>query len=113
MDKVKLPTVTLQGKQYIMVKDRLKYFREHFENHAIITDVKSSEGGALFTATIINKEDKVVSVAHSYGSLKGQKALEKLETVAVGRALAFYGIGIDDSVASADEMNDFINSVSE
>jgi hypothetical protein len=36
-----------------------------------------------------------------------EKALEKLETVAVGRALAFMGIGIVDGLASADEMDRF------
>lgn len=46
---------------------------------------------------------------HSFGSLKGEKALEKLETVAVGRALAFMGIGIVESIASSDEMANFQN----
>lgn len=103
----KLKTINLQGKAYVQVKDRLKYFRENFKDYGILTEAKSNEGSVMFIADIVNAENRTVARAHSFGKISGQKAFEKLETVAVGRALALFGIGIDDSVASADEIQDF------
>lgn len=108
MENNKLPTIDLQGKQYVQVKDRIKYFRENFKDYSIVTEPKSTEGSVMFCAKIVNSNDKIVSTAHSYGKLSQAKAFEKLESVAIGRALAIFGIGIDDSVASADEIADFI-----
>lgn len=105
-----LPTINLKGKQYVQVKDRLKYFREHFADYGIVTVPTIGKDGVVFKAEICNKDGRVVSTGHSFGSFQKDKGMEKQESVAVGRALAFFGIGIDNSVASADEMQDF-NSV--
>jgi hypothetical protein len=48
-----------------------------------------------------------VFIARSAGPIDADKAAEKLETVAVGRALAFMGIGVLESVASADEIQNY------
>ena len=39
------------------------------------------------------------------GYINKTSALENAETSAVGRALAFMGIGVIESIASADELN--------
>ena len=62
-----------------------------------------------FKASIVNDKDRVVATGHSAGMTKGDKATEKLETVAVGRALALMGIGLEEGLASLDEMVDFLN----
>jgi hypothetical protein len=110
MEKVKLPTVNLQGKLYVQVKDRIQYFRENYANYAIRTEPKSTEGSVMFRAEIIDDKDRVLATGHSYGKLTKEKAFEKLESVAIGRALAVFGIGINESVASADEITDFLAS---
>jgi hypothetical protein len=61
----------------------------------------------MFRAEIRDDKGIVLATGHSFGGLKDAKAFEKLETVAIGRALAIYGIGINEGVASADELVDF------
>jgi len=107
MTDIKLPTIKLQGKEYVLVKDRLEYFRENYANFAIVTEPKSTEGSVMFRAEIRDDKGAVVATGHSFGSLKEAKAFEKLETIAIGRALAIFGIGINEGVASADELADF------
>lgn len=102
----KIKTIKLQGKDYAQVKDRLKIFREKFPAGTITTSVDFKEGFAIFTATISIKGE-VVSSAHSLGKTSGAKAFEKLETIAVGRALAFAGFSADGEIASFEEMNEF------
>lgn len=107
MDKIILPTINLKGKMYVQVKDRIQYFRENYADYAIRTEPKSTEGSVMFRAEIIDTKDRVLATGHSYGKLSNEKAFEKLESVAIGRALAIFGIGINESVASADELADF------
>lgn len=103
----KLPTINLKGKEYVQVKERVIYFNENHPNGAIKTKIIESSGGVVtFKATIypdIATKDRFFT-GHSFGTLKEVKAFEKLESVAVGRALALMGIGIIESIASADEM---------
>lgn len=107
MPPIKLPTVSLKGKPYVQVKDRLQYFRDNYANFCIVTEPKSTDGSVMFIAKIIDDKGTVVATGHSFGKLAEAKAFEKLETVAIGRALAIYGIGINEGVASADELADF------
>jgi hypothetical protein len=106
-----LQTITLQGKKYCQVKDRVKAFNEEYKNGSIVTEPKFVN--ELITVKAIVTPDcskpERFFTAHSFGSLKGQKAFEKQETIAVGRALAYLGFGIDGSVASSDEMETFYN----
>jgi hypothetical protein len=109
MSKNKLPTIKLQGKDYCQVKDRVKAFNEEYPNGSITTEPVFGNDIVTVKATVIpdcDKPDRFFT-AHSFGSLKGQKAFEKQETIAVGRALAYLGFGIDGSVASSDEMEVF------
>lgn len=113
-----LPTIQLedQGRSYsyVQVKDRLVYFNDTYKNGSIITDIGYTDDGsqAWVTATVTPdiKEMNRKFVAHSGGKISGDKVLEKLETVAVGRALAYMGIGIIESIASAEEMKGWYDS---
>ena len=106
----KLPTINLKGKEYVQVKDRIAYFVENYPNGAIKTKMLDSGNGVVtFKAIVypdIEKKERFFT-GHSFGTIKEVKAFEKLETVAVGRCLAFMGIGVIESVASADEMQRF------
>ena len=61
---------------------------------------------AIIYPDIVNQATRFFT-ASSFGELKGLKAFEKLESVAVGRALAYLGFGIDGSIASSEEMEEF------
>jgi hypothetical protein len=105
----KLATIKLQGKDYCQVKDRVKAFNEEYPNGSIVTEPKFVTDLVTVKATVTpdcSKPERFFT-AHSFGSLKGSKAFEKQETIAVGRALAYLGFGIDGSVASSDEMEVF------
>lgn len=107
-----MKTIKLQGKEYAQVKDRLAQFRKDAPNGSIETAVEKLEGGeAVLKATVIfdlSDEHSKRSTGHAFGQLKGEKAFEKLETIAVGRALAMLGYQVDGDIASAEEMEEFL-----
>ena len=108
MNKIK--TITLQGKEYAQVKDRIKAFREDTTNGSITTDVTYNDGVAIMKATVISdlaSEFSKRATGQAFGKVDGQKGFEKLETIAVGRALAFMGYMTDGAVASSEEMEQF------
>ena len=102
-------TIKLKGKDYVPVDERLRYFNAHNTNGQISTVVTFNERTVYFRAKVtpdIKNPDRFF-IGHSFGELGTEKAFEKLETVAVGRALAFMGIGIIGGIASADEIQKF------
>jgi len=112
----KIKTISLSGKQYAQVSERLRAIHEDYKDFDVKTKFQVTEGGAVaFTATIIIrdkvKENPVSYTGHSYGKAGASKAFEKLETIAVGRALAFAGYHADGEIASADEMQDHVADI--
>jgi hypothetical protein len=68
----------------------------------------NADGQVMFQCKII-VDGVLVATAHAYekeGSsfINKTSYIENCETSAVGRALGIYGIGIDTSLASADEV---------
>ena len=104
--------IEFKGNDYILVKDRLQFFNEKYENGSIRTEIALSDGKRVEVKAVVIPDVKNLErtfVGHSQavvgeGYINKTSALENAETSAVGRALAFMGIGIIDSVASADEM---------
>lgn len=98
---------------YAKVPDRLKLFREDCPNGLIETspDIKE-DGTIIFTARILKDKAKPESgeaTGHSFGKQNNAlKAFEKLETIAVGRALAMLGYLASGEIASSEEMDDFM-----
>jgi hypothetical protein len=109
MSKVK--TMKLQGNDYAKVADRLKKFREECPNGQIKTEPKFLEDNKiLFTATVVkdkSTDSSAEATGHALGENKGTKAFEKLETVAIGRALATLGYLMSGEIASTEEMEEF------
>lgn len=109
----KLKSIDIKGKEYVLINERVRYFKENYENGKIITELLSDHDGVCtFKASIIINGE-VVSTGHSQekeGSTFINKTsyLENCETSAVGRALGFAGIGIDTSIASFEEVQNAI-----
>lgn len=106
-----MKTIDIKGKKYVPVNERIKYFWKNFEKHAIITDfIRITEEDCICKATILNENNQVVATGHAQ-EFRNASALNKTnfiancETSAIGRALGILGIGIDEAVASADELN--------
>ena len=106
----KLKTVNIKGKEYVEVNERLKHFRENYENWCLTSDVvELTDDRCVIKATIFDENGNIRATGHAYekeGSnmINQTSALENCETSAWGRALANFGIGIDTSVASANEV---------
>lgn len=105
--------VSIKGNQYVLVKDRISAFIEDHKTGSIRTELVSYANGQAVVKAIVVPD---VSAPERYftgysqakesdGYINKSAALENCETSAVGRALAMMGIGVIDSVASADEMH--------
>lgn len=125
--KKSVKTMDLSGKQYAQVKDRLKEFLEanpsgkHESAYETHTD-----GSVVFTVWLwkdkadlldlikagITQKDALRASADGNGNAKGEtgkkvKDFEKLETIALGRALANVGYLSSGEIASSEEMEAF------
>ena len=107
----KLPTINIKGSEYTLVKDRVLEFNRLYPNGCIKTEQLESTDRVEFKATVTPDVKNPVRffTGHSQavwgeGMVNKTSALENAETSAVGRALALMGIGVIDSIASADEL---------
>lgn len=109
-----MKTVKIKGKDYIEVNERIKYFRKEYPDWSIITEIQKLENGfCLIKASVIDENDNVRATGHAYenenSTMVNQTSyIENCETSAVGRCLGILGIGIDTSIASAEEVQNAI-----
>lgn len=107
----KLETINYQGNDYATVPVRLKQFRESNPRAVIETRPEfQPDGTIVFSARIVKDKadpDSAEATGHSWGKNEGEKAFEKLETVATGRALSLLGYLNNGQVASTEEMQEF------
>lgn len=110
----KLKTTNIRGKEYVEVHTRIKYFRENHKEYGLNTEIVSlNEKRVVMKTTITDKDGRVVSTGLAYedhGSSNVNKTsyIENCETSSVGRALGNFGIGIEGSVASFEEVHNAI-----
>ena len=125
-----MKTINLKGKEYAPVSARVEQFHKDHADGSITTETTFSDGHVIVKATIrfniISHHGDVIKVperaycmsdtpanttrtftGHAYGKVGAEKAFEKLETTAVGRALAFAGYLSGGEIASYDEVKDF------
>lgn len=111
--------VTIKGKQYIPVSERIKFIADNF-NYSIETDYQYFAERKMWVVQAIlkiKKGDDWYSYSGlaqeiesgNYKDVNFTSALENAETSAIGRCCAFAGIGIDGGIASADEVSKAIN----
>lgn len=105
--------VKIKGKDYVLVSDRILAFNQEYPKGSITTALVSSPDSQTFIikATVVPDVDMPQRQFTGYsqarvgqGMVNQTAALENAETSAVGRALGMMGIGVLDSIASADEM---------
>lgn len=103
--------INIKGKKYVLVSDRVIYFNENYPDGSITTELISTpEAENIIIKATVKPNDKQVFTGYSQatigdGYINKTSALENAETSAVGRALAFMGIGVIESIASIDEIN--------
>tara|TARA_R100000963_G_C4613203_1_gene82944 strand:+ start:80 stop:679 length:600 start_codon:yes stop_codon:yes gene_type:complete len=106
-----MKTINIHGKQYVEVKERIKYFRENYKDWSLTSELlELTDERCVIKATISNDKDRVLASGIAYetrGSSYINKTsfVENCETSAWGRALGNLGIGVETSIASADEIN--------
>lgn len=107
-----LKTIDIKGKQYVEVNERIKYFRtaEEYKGWSLTSQIVSIENGVCIIKAKIT-DDKQIIRATGYAYEKEDSTfinktsyIENCETSAWGRALGNLGIGIDSSIASAEEV---------
>jgi len=111
--------INIRGKSYVLVNERVKEFKtsEKYAGLSIETELlQFSPDSCVAKASIKDSTGRVLATAHAQevrtndaSDVNSTSHIENAETSAVGRALGFIGIGIDSSIASADEVNSAIN----
>ena len=116
MSNYKFKTTNIRGKQYVEVNERIKFFRQEtkYNGWGIHTDINMLDGEqCLCKCTIVSDSGEIMAQGHAHevkssSNINKTSHVENCETSAVGRALAMLGIGIDTSIASANEVEDAI-----
>ena len=106
----KAKTINLKGKDYATVPERLRLFREDCPYGLVETEPTITGKTVMFKVRVLkdkSNENSAEATGHAIGEMKGDKAFEKLETVALGRALANLGYLASGEIASFEEMEDF------
>ena len=112
MSNYQFKTTNIRGKQYVEVNERIKFFRqeEQYKGWSITTSIEHiNDTEVVMCTSILDTNGSVIATGHAQevkGSSNINKTshIENCETSAVGRALAMLGIGIDTSIASANEV---------
>lgn len=109
-----LKTTDVKGKDYAEVPQRVTAFRKLHPMGTIKTEIVSLEAGVcVIRAEAWTKDDEGNDILLGTGLAYEKEGssfinktayIENCETSAVGRALGFCGIGIDTSIASAEEV---------
>lgn len=100
----------IKGKTYIEVNQRIKAFRMLYPQGVIKTEMlKCEDGICVFKAEIYDEKGTLLATGTAYERenstfINKTSYIENCETSAVGRALGMCGLGIDTSVASAEEV---------
>lgn len=106
-----MKSISIKGKNYVMVNERIKEFRNNYIGWSLTTEIVSltedtcvmkaivSDDSGIVRATGFAQEDRTSSMINK------TSFVENCETSAWGRALGNLGIGIDDSIASAEEVD--------
>lgn len=108
-----LKSVDLKGKDYVEVNQRVKAFRMLYPTGSIKTKIEKLEDGVVVISAMCGywEGDNFITLAtgtayerENSTFINKTSYIENCETSAVGRCLGFVGLGIDTSIASAEEV---------
>ena len=113
MSNYQFKTTNIKGKEYVQVNDRILFFRNeprfegwglesevlHLDNESCVIRASIRDVSGKIGAQGLAQEDR----SSSY--INKTSFVENAETSAWGRALANLGIGIETSIASAQEVS--------
>lgn len=108
-----MKSIPVKGKGYVQVNERVKAFRRLFPMGTITTNIVSMENGVVtMQASVFDGElllaTGLAQEKEGASNINKTSHIENCETSAIGRALGFMALGIDDSIASTEEL---INAV--
>lgn len=114
----KLKTVNIKGKEYVEVNERLKYFRseEKYKDYSLESEIVELQNDKVTIKAVIKDKNGVIKATglaqekENSSFINKTSYIENCETSAWGRALGNLGIGIDTSVASAEEVEKAIKN---
>ena len=127
-----MKSIKIHGKDYVLVNSRIKEFRtnpkynewgmktiktldEWFESTNQKTGEIIQDNRVEYKCIITNASGKRISDGDarelkSSSYINQTSHIENCQTSAIGRALGFLGIGIDTSIASAEEVQTAVNN---
>lgn len=113
-----MEAIDVKGKMYMPVHQRIKAFRMLYPQGFIRNELLSNENGVcVFKSTVgfytEDGKENILGVGTAYEKenssfINKTSYIENCETSACGRALSMAGLGIDVSIASAEEMQNAI-----
>ena len=105
-----MKTINIKGKDYIPVNERIKEFRAKHQNYSLVSEIINlTEDSCIIKASILDENGIVKATGFAQedrtsSMVNKTSFVENCETSAWGRALGNFGIGIDVSIASAEEV---------
>lgn len=105
-----MKTINIKGKEYVTVNERIKAFRNTYKDYSLVTDIiEMSDNHCVMKASILDPQGKVVATGYARETVSKSPInkfafVENAETSAWGRALGNFGIGVDTSICSAEEL---------
>jgi hypothetical protein len=109
---MKLKTQKIRGNDYVVVNERVRAFRAHesFKDMSIETEILNiSDDRVVMIARVKDANGNIKATGHAEevqtkSGVNSTSFIENCETSAVGRCLGFLGIGVDDSIATFEEV---------
>ena len=111
-----MKTISIKGKDYVQVNERIKAFRNNFKDYSLISEiVELSDNHCVMKASVIDPQGRVVATGYARETVSKSPInkfafVENAETSAWGRALGNFGIGVDTAICSADELLQKLNA---
>lgn len=106
-----LATVKIKGKDYVMVNERIKAFRNNFKGFSLETEIIDiTSESCTMRAVVRDETGRIIATGTAQeqkqsSNINSTSYVENCETSAWGRALGNLGIGVDTSICSAEELS--------
>ena len=106
-----LATVKIKGKDYVMVNERIKAFRNNFKGFSLETEIIDiTSESCTMRAVVRDETGRIIATGTAQerkqsSNINNTSYVENCETSAWGRALGNLGIGVDTSICSAEELS--------